>query len=136
MKKIAVLLMSLAVFTFVFIGCKKYDEGPAFSLASKKGRVVNVWKVEKAFFNGVEQPTTFFSGFSIEYTKDNKVIYTDNGVADPEQDTWEFGDKKETIITKSGTGSGADTTTILRLKSKELWLKSMDGTEEYHLIPN
>ena len=69
-----------------------------------------------------------------EYTKDNKVIYTFGGIIDPDQNTWDFGDKKETIIEKSSDGTDADTNMIVRLKSKELWLKSMDGTTEIHLV--
>ena len=133
MKKISIVLMFMAVVAFVFVGCKKYDDGPAFSLASKKGRVVNVWKIEKMMYEGVDVPLTGsgYENFTIEYTKDNKVIYTDNGVVDPDQETWDFGDKKETIITKST--NDADTMMITRLKSKEFWVKSMDGKSEYHM---
>ncbi len=135
MKKLSILLMFVAVAAFVFVGCKKYDDGPAFSLASKKGRVVNVWKIEKMIYEGNDVPLSGsgMENYTMEFTKDNKVIYTDNGIADPDQDTWEFGDKKETIITKPVSGSGADTIQITRLKSKEFWMKSMDGKSEYHL---
>ena len=47
--------------------------------------------------------------------------------------TWSFGDKKETLITTI-TGFSADTAVIIRLKSKELWIKSMDGKNETHYV--
>jgi len=94
----------------------------------------NFVKIEKMIYNGSEVSLSGsgMENYTIEYTKDNKVIYTDNGTVDPNQDTWDFGDKKETIITKDASGV-ADTVKITRLKSKEFWVKSMDGKSEYHL---
>lgn len=134
MKKLSVIFMFIAVSAFVFVGCKKYEEGPAFSLASKKGRVVNVWKVEKEIYDGVEQTLDPNDDTSIEFKKDDTftVSGTSQGVTISLSGTWKFGDKKETIITTMG--SDLDTTVIIRLKSKELWVKSTDGKSEYHYV--
>lgn len=51
-KKIGIwLVMSQFIFT---AGCKKYDEGPAFSLQSKKARIEGSWNVASYTENGVD----------------------------------------------------------------------------------
>lgn len=132
MKKLSILLMFVAVASFVFVGCKKYDDGPTLSFASKKGRVVNTWKVEKEIYNGVEQTLDPNDDSSIEFKRDDSftVSGTSSGVTYSFTGTWKFGDKKETIITTMG--SDVDTMVITRLKSKELWVKSVDGKSESH----
>ena len=48
-------LITLAALLFLCApACKKYDEGPALSLRSKKSRIANKWKVDKLFKNGVD----------------------------------------------------------------------------------
>jgi hypothetical protein len=46
-------LMTIAILcigiTSTYTSCKKYDEGPALSLKSKKARVANEWIIEYAF---------------------------------------------------------------------------------------
>lgn len=36
-------------FIALIVSCKKYDEGPCFSLRSKKARITNEWKIEKEY---------------------------------------------------------------------------------------
>ncbi|MFM2225066.1 MAG: hypothetical protein RJA07_1268 [Bacteroidota bacterium] len=36
---------------FVLSGCKKYPEGPSFSLRTKKARITNTWTLEKYLFD-------------------------------------------------------------------------------------
>jgi len=131
MKKISVLLMSLAVFAFVFVGCKKYDDGPTLSLASKKSRVVNTWTIEKITDNGIDVTQAYLAlvpGYSMEMKKDNTYIITVTGSSNAETGTWDFDSKKENLITTPSNGT-AQTAKITRLKSSELWLTETDGSD-------
>jgi hypothetical protein len=119
---------------FAFAGCKKYDDGPAFSLASKKARVVNVWKLDKQFINGAEQTLTADDKDDyMEFKKDGSYSYTSvNGsISTTSTGTWAFDSKKENILVSFTYGSITSTTTskILRLKSNELWLESKSGND-------
>ncbi len=114
----------------VFSGCKKYDDGPMLSLAFKKARVVNDWKMQSATQNG--NSTTLFNGITIEFKKDNTYTLT-WGANFP--GTWDFDKKKEKIITTDNVGTVTQYT-INRLTNKELWVTYTDAnsnTIEYKL---
>lgn len=138
MKKLFVILVVAA---FAFSSCGKYEEGPAFSLASKKSRLVNVWQLDKAFVNGQEITLTADDKDDYtEFTKDNelKVTWTSQGQTVTVEGRWEFDDKKENIITEfSIMGQTVkDTARILRLKSNELWVETKNGNDvhkEYYV---
>mgnify|MGYP001559314150 FL=1 len=129
MKKTASIFLALSiaiVFSISFQSCKKYEEGPALSLASKKGRVANVWKVDKEYDNGVEETCdascqTSRSNSSIEYTKDGKVIWTFTGFP-AINGVWEFSDDKSEIMVKMEGMTEFSGQKIIKLKSKEMWL--------------
>lgn len=141
MKSMNKILMAVVALAFVAVSCGKYEEGPKISLASKTSRLVNVWKLDAAFLNGTEQTLTADDKDDyIEYTKDGKFIFTwvVGTSSTTLEGTWEFSDDKTQIIsaiTYGGTTS-KDTATILRLKSNELWVESVDGTEtsEMHYV--
>lgn len=123
--------MSLAVLAFLFVGCKKYEDGPTISLSSKKSRVVNVWEVEKVMDNGIDVTQAylaFFPGFSIEMKKDNTYIITYTGSSNATTGTWDFDSNKENLIT-TPTGGTAQTAKINRLTGKELWVTETDGSD-------
>jgi hypothetical protein len=134
MKKLLALSMfAIFAMALMFTGCGKYDDGPKFSLASKKSRVVNVWKKVKEIDNGVETPVDpNWANESMELTKDNKVVdtYISGSVSmTVSTDTWAFDSKKTSIIISS---SGYNFTyKILRLKANELWWQFSSGTSTY-----
>jgi hypothetical protein len=138
-KLISLSLVAVFGLALTFTACKKYEDGPLISLASKKSRVVNVWKVEKIIDNGVDvtaQAATWIAGYSIEFKKDNSYVSSFVGSSSVGTGIWAFDTKKENLII-TGTGSSvADISKILRLKSKELWLKNTYGTdvEEVHYV--
>jgi hypothetical protein len=135
----------LFIFFFAFSGCKKYEEGPAFSLRSKKARVANDWRVAKYLENGVD----FTSDFNFYY-QDGKITlsksgvylftYKLNGTLDQtESGTWKFNsDKTELIITETSPGSSTWTWKIIRLKETELKVSETTPSglvKEFTLLP-
>ena len=136
MKKLNFLLRAAIAATLVLGAgsCKKYDEGPALSLKSKKSRVANEWKIEYAYdFKDGEDETADYFGETWEFSKDGEWLERENGSID-KSGTWEFVSDKETLkIVRTGTGSSTDHYDILKLKEKEMWLK--DDEDELHLVP-
>jgi len=131
MKKLFNLSLIIGVIlTMTFAGCKKYENGPAFSLASKKSRVINIWKVEKATGATGQDYTAYYVGYTIEFKKDNTYIEIDGSSS--ESGTWAFdGNKLNLILTPNAHTSG-QVYLILKLKSKELWLKDIYNSYELH----
>lgn len=141
MKQFAKIAILFAVFAFVAASCGKYEEGPSISLASKKGRLANVWKIESVYENGTQITlSTNQTDSYVEFTKDGKVIQTTvvMGQSVSNTGTWKFDDKKENVITEFNY-SGivyTETAKILKLKSSELWVEITDGSDktEYHYV--
>jgi hypothetical protein len=129
MIKLAAVVLLLAV---VATSCKKYPEGPAFTLKSKKARVEGDWSIESVKVNN-NDVTSFFlgiaPGYKLAMTKDGNYTVTTNS-GEQDKGTWKFGDKKETIIqtsTKNKDSAGnyeVTTSTILKLEDDAMWLKS------------
>jgi hypothetical protein len=141
MKRLLFLLPLVLIFS-----CKKYEDGPALSLLSKKSRVANKWRVDKYYLNGndmtvnyrsiiTKETFQFFKGGSWQYTEASNWIMTipyDHG-------TWSFANDKEDIeVVSDLSGMPVKTYHILRLKSKEMWLERQvtpDSLVEMHYIP-
>lgn len=151
MKKVSTYFFIVAViFSVAFVSCKKYPEGPSFSLRSKKERLANSWKIQKYYFNGGDS-TTFakshvFNGYILNINKNGDYGFSYNlmigSLTFPfnEAGAWTFTeDKKKVIFTKeSGNTSAAvgssATWEVLRLKEKEFWVKYTqdDDVTEVH----
>ncbi len=144
MKKLIHYLFLVSTITVVFSNCKKYENGPDFSLLPKKERLANKWRLDSYSENGVDKTTTFNTLFQnavlkIEKNGDYALTYKAAGVLDySETGTWRFANDKNDFETNptSGTGSVA-VHHILRLKDTELWYYDVEnGTKkEYHLKP-
>lgn len=135
MKKFITGLMFVAVASMVAVSCGKYEEGPGFSLRTKKGRVAGEWEVDKyVSSNGTETQDQYNS--TATYEKDG--TFTSSSDFGSYTGTWEFGDKKETIITTVSvtiggtTQTSKDTATIIRLTNSEFWTQDEDG-DQVHL---
>lgn len=126
MKKIIIGgLIALAAVTVSTTSCNKYEDGPAFSLLTKKSRLCGEWVIDKYFYNDVDQTTNYNSlvgaNYVLEIEKDGNYrtegSFTDNG-------TWELGEDKDDVRMKSNQANSSEVSyRILRLKSKELWLR-------------
>lgn len=140
MKKILVLGL-VAVFLTAMFSCKKYEEGPAFSLNTKKGRLCQSWKISKVIqkvqVGDVDLTETYPSDWEITYAKEGIWNGFSNGV--PSSGKWEFDKKKEKLsITTDGAPSETpEILEILKLKKDEFWFTKIVVNEEieYHLMP-
>lgn len=117
----------------VLSACNKYEDGPKFSLMSKKARLTGEWVVEQYTVNGVDYTSDFNStmgAYVLEIEKDGK--YRTEG-AYPDSGTWELGEDKDDVFLKSNeAGSEEVSYRITRLKNKELWVKHSDSDGSVH----
>jgi hypothetical protein len=112
--------------------CGKYEEGPSFSLRSKKARVANDWAIAYAYdFDEQKETTAEYQNKTWEFTKEGEFIERKSDIVD-EAGKWDFISDKEELAISIGTD--IDKYTIIRLKENEMWLK--DAEEELHLVTN
>jgi hypothetical protein len=104
--------------TLAVSSCGKYEDGPKFSLLTKKSRVAGDWNVKsigsEVFQNGYSLSMTFDKDGSMSY-KYSYGTYSYSYVG-----TWDFSSDKENLVINSA--GGIDTLEIKRLKNKEMWL--------------
>ena len=136
MKRIAIIL----ALTIVGTSCKKYEEGPFISFRSKKERVANTWKIDKAYENG-QETTGSYDQYRLYMSKDGdasltSIYSTSNFTAEFETDgTWMFVNNKENIQFDYQDDDADETYQILKLKENELWLREKGGEVELRLVP-
>lgn len=121
---LAALLLGGAI--TVIPSCGKYEDGPGFSLMTKKARLVGKWDaVEYVDSDGT---TTAENGDgTLEFEKDGTFSVMDDGIGF--SGDWEFIDKKEKLRLSQTSGSLTfhEDYTIRRLTNKEFWLEDEDG---------
>lgn len=119
--------------------CKKYPNGPAFSLLTKKERVSNNWKVAQAFDNGTEV-TSDYNKYELNLTKSGNASlsakysifgtnfeYVTNG-------KWLFVSEKEKLSFDFDNNDADKVYKILKLEEEEMWIKEDAGSLELHLV--
>ena len=127
--------MSTAVLNFT--GCKKYEDGPRFSLATKKGRITNEWKMTSSLLNGQPDPYIVLNDVW-DIKKDGTYTITSTSGYGTTIGSWSFSSDKESITVTENGSSDAYIYKILRLKGNELWLQWQDGSDffEHHFVAN
>lgn len=129
MKSFAKFSALLIIVTLFSTSCGKYEEGPKFSLATKKARLVNTWIYEEIKIDNVYEPLSHEDILTtVEFKRDNKVVYSIENISTTGE--WEFSHDKEYIIVRFTQLGNTDihALKILRLKSNELWTEEMDGS--------
>jgi len=127
-----------AFLTLVLFSCK-YEDGPNFSLLSKKTRVANIWFLDKVLKNGNDETDAFkttFVNYKLEIKKDDTYTLTYrllNISETREEGTWKFSDDKSKLILKGNGQTVENTWTILRLKNNSFWSKQKTGNDDYEL---
>ena len=132
------LLLSLTLIALCIASCNKYEEGPKFSLASKKARIAGRWTPTQLLQDGVDVTANINRAYA-QVRMDKKggaslLNFSGNAI---QNGTWEFESDKENLAL---TFTGMDGVTykevfkILKLKKNELWLEyTIDGhTYEDH----
>jgi hypothetical protein len=139
MKKRRILLLIPAAILLCVTACKKYEDGPAFSLRSKSERVENKWKIGQALEDG-KDVTADYNKYDLDLTRNGgasltaeyKIAtgtfqYTTNG-------HWSFVSDKDKISFDFDNDDADGVYIILKLKEKEMWLKEDGGDTELHFV--
>lgn len=108
--------------------CSKFEEGPSFSLRTKKQRLTGDWKMESVTVDGKDMTADYkaYMGDNSVYTIKKDGSYNISGKHE-DKGTWQLGEDKDDIFTKSDAqGSISEVHRILRLTNKELWLRDTD----------
>ncbi len=142
MKKLLCLLLICSAVS----SCKKYEEGPALSLRTKKARMANNWKVDKFLVNGVDKTSDYrllVIRESLEFFRSGQFQYSEvsnwSWAVPYYTGKWELEDKKEHLsLTSDDASVDYREFKILKLKNDELWLQrtaKADSVVEFHYIP-
>ena len=122
-------LLTLFVVGFLFTSCYKYDEGPRFSLLSRKARLCNEWVLETYLDNGTDKTIV---GETTTLTIENDGTYSISTVRNEmgqvqsefSHGTWVFQDAKgQVVMTDSQEGAIPLTYDILELRNSNLQLR-------------
>lgn len=142
MKKLSILFAAFAV--VMLASCGKYEDGPGFSLRSKKARVAGEWTIEKYYADGVDVTADILADgatITFELTKDGNYTFTSSYTefgqtfSETETGTWALTNNNENLTTTDSQGD-ASSVRILRLTNSEMWLedKNLGTNDEIHLI--
>lgn len=136
MKKCFTIMMAVIIASATITSCKKYEDGPSFSLRSKAGRIDNEWQIDMVKVNG-QDVTTFMKASMPDFLMTIKKAGTYEILADGDREigTWSFDDKKEKITLTENASKDVTVWTITRLSNDEFWFIYEDGSdkEEWHL---
>jgi hypothetical protein len=118
----------------VLASCGKYEEGPKFTLESKKSRLVGNWNVTSVKKNGVEQS---LPGTSVEYdikedgTYIQRLVITVFGqnFTDDKAGTWKFSPDKNFLLTKEIVSGNEANWRILKLSKEELKFRNISNED-------
>lgn len=142
--------------------CKKYEEGPCFSLYTKEHRIVGSWTVESFFINGLDstdylKQSPLIGKYIFDKIKHNEDEggYTYSSIGNQGSDTslfytasgrWSFRANKKNVFIRikfdlpsyrhfniGPFGSATCEWEIKRLKEKELWLYTFYNGREFYL---
>ncbi len=132
MKKIAIILSIFAATTMILSSCAKYEEGPSFTLLTKKARVVGTWTVTEVTVNGDIQDlggTVVKTTLEKDGTGTMSIVW--GAITITNDLEWEFDDEKEHLRTRTKetdeTEFGEwDEGEIIRLTNSECWVRTVE----------
>ncbi|HNW99613.1 MAG TPA: hypothetical protein PKK00_14500 [Bacteroidales bacterium] len=146
------LLIILIVITAITEGCKKYEEGPCFSLRSAKKRLYGTYTLTQYTVNGVDSLNLFNDSLGLSFNfyysgqSENDVCVIDglrkDGVETDLTWQWELINKEKVLNIKTsygirGTGPFGGNKkpewNILKLKANNVKLKTNYNNKEYNI---
>jgi hypothetical protein len=129
-------LIACSAIAVTITSCDKYEDGPKFSLLTKKARLCGDWTLEKYTRNDSDVTTLVQTGYGStwEWQIEKDGSYKQTGNVN-DNGTWELGeDKDDVTFTSSATGSIPVAYRILKLKSKSLWLRKTNSNGTFDII--
>lgn len=124
---IKTMIAILAVGSLLLGSCSKYEDGPGFTVRTAKARVSGDWKLTSYTLNGVDYTSSLPTiTMTIEKDGSYSATYSSGSGSVTESGTWVFNDDKTTIAFTAS--SNTDTYTITELKSKEMKLQQVSGS--------
>lgn len=131
-RKLTSYVLSLALVGITLSSCGKYEDGPGFTVLTKKMRLTGIWdKTEEVDTDGTVY--TDSDDETIEFTKSNTALLKDPTYGTNFSGTWEFISSKEKLRVSIDypTTTVTDDWNIRRLTNSELWVSDPDGYQ-YH----
>ncbi len=122
-------LFLVTILFVLFNACGKYEEGPGFSLRTKKARLVGKW-IPVKFINESGSQAAGDNEATHEFTNDNTYIIS--GELGTSTGTWEFINNKASVRTKYEAfliGEVVNDWEIVRLTNSELWVRNAQGLQ-------
>lgn len=112
-----------------FSSCSKYEDGPKFSLRTKKARLTGEWEVVR-----IGNETYPQNGYTLEMTfekdGDFEFKYSYSGYSYTYSGDWAFtSDKEDIVINYDNFVGNTQMYEILRLKNDEVWLEDPQNNE-------
>ncbi|MFH1121008.1 MAG: hypothetical protein V1775_14415 [Bacteroidota bacterium] len=120
------MLAAAVVICLNFSSCKKYEDGPMFSLMSKTARLTGEWEIVKIDGERIDDGVSII----LEFEKDGdfKSTYSYDSYSYSSEGEWEWASGKESVeITLDGEKIEFE---ISRLTNSEFWFEDEDN-EEY-----
>jgi hypothetical protein len=129
------ILFAISIFTIAFllmVSCKKYPNGPEFSLRTRTERLSNTWKIDNYKING-DDYTSLIPSYTETFTK--KGLYNYSWSVFEGSGTWSFQNHDKEVKLNGTDNQASRTLIILKLEEKSLWYYYMDGNDkhEFHL---
>lgn len=120
MKKYNLLILSV----LLLFACGKYEEGPNFSLRTKKARLTQEWTVSATYQNGTLVPNGT-NTLTFEFNKDASFLFKATSLIDGQVQTtnrgdWEFIDKKEVLRLNFYPANSASATQVVNIEEWEI----------------
>lgn len=131
----AVMLATLAGVS----GCKKYPEGPAFTVNPKNARIANHWIVARAMENG-QDVTDQYDHYDLILQSDGDAeldanyYFFGSHVIVVTHGTWMLTHKSENLFIDYENDDLDVEYQILRLKENEMWLRQVGADLELELV--
>lgn len=128
MKKFIIISIIATTFLGVFSACTTYDEGPGFTVIPAEKRIQGTWEQTELYINDQLQDGTFKIEFKFDSDGTGTRTTTAPIVGTTTDDIeWQFNDDKTLLMFKDTGADEWDEATILRLTTKEFWIREDAG---------
>ncbi|PLX09689.1 MAG: hypothetical protein C0596_01325 [Marinilabiliales bacterium] len=140
MKKFAIILTIVAATAMIFSSCGKYEEGPAFSLLTKKARITGTWTLSEMTIDGEVQDLAGMTTTTVlEKDGTGSMTASFGGFSFSADIEWEFDDTKENLRTRtydadSEEWSDWSETKITKLTNSECWMEDSETVGEVTVV--